>query len=137
MYYKLFPYSAQLIAKLADLKQALAHTYSAVRHMTSRCLGMLCKLHTTVTMEFILEHVIAMLELDASVPSRQGAMEALMCVVNALSVDVVPYIVLLIVPVLGRMSDQNAPVRLMASQCFATLIKLLPLEVRRKLNDNA
>ena len=104
--------------------------------MTSRCLGMLCKLHTTVTMEFILEHVIAMLELDASVPSRQGAMEALMCVVNALSVDVVPYIVLLIVPVLGRMSDQNASVRLMASQCFATLIKLLPLEVRCQLNDN-
>ena len=43
--------------------------------------------------------------------------------------DVIPYIVLLIVPVLGRMSDQNADVRTMATHCFATLIRLLPLEV--------
>ena len=43
--------------------------------------------------------------------------------------DVIPYIVLLIVPVLGRMSDQNEDVRTMATHCFATLIRLLPLEV--------
>ena len=48
---------------------------------------------------------------------------------ESLGLDVVPYIVLLIVPVLGRMSDQNVAVRLMATHCFATLIKLLPLEV--------
>lgn len=44
--------------------------------------------------------------------------------------DIVPYIVLLVVPVLGRMSDPSDSVRFMATQCFATLIRLLPLEVR-------
>ena len=41
----------------------------------------------------------------------------------------VPYIVLLIVPVLGRMADQDSSVRLMATHCFATLIRLMPLDV--------
>lgn len=45
-----------------------------------------------------------------------------------LDVDIVPYIVLLVVPVLGRMSDPCDSVRFMATQCFATLIRLLPLE---------
>lgn len=43
----------------------------------------------------------------------------------------VPYVVLLVVPVLGRMSDQCEDVRLMATYCFATLIRLMPLEVFR------
>lgn len=43
--------------------------------------------------------------------------------------DIVPYIVLLVVPVLGRMSDPSDSIRFMATQCFATLIRLLPLEV--------
>lgn len=46
-----------------------------------------------------------------------------------LDVDIIPYIVLLVVPVLGRMSDQMDSVRFMATQCFATLIRLMPLEV--------
>lgn len=50
-------------------------------------------------------------------------------VMEQLDVDIVPYIVLLVVPVLGRMSDQSDSVRFMATQCFATLIRLLPLEV--------
>ena len=44
--------------------------------------------------------------------------------------DILPYIVLLIVPVLGRMSDQKEDIRLMATNCFATLVQLMPLEVR-------
>ena len=50
-------------------------------------------------------------------------------IIEQLGMDLVPYIVLLVVPVLGRMSDQDQAVRLMATQCFATLIKLMPLEV--------
>ncbi len=43
--------------------------------------------------------------------------------------DIVPYIVLLVVPLLGRMSDQMECIRLLATQSFATLIRLMPLEV--------
>ena len=39
------------------------------------------------------------------------------------------YIVLLLMPVLGRMSDQQGEVRLMASRCFAILVSYMPLEV--------
>ncbi|MGH0142791.1 UNVERIFIED_CONTAM: hypothetical protein FKN15_077056 [Acipenser sinensis] len=49
-------------------------------------------------------------------------------VMEQLDVNIVPYIVLLVVPVLGRMSDQTDSVRFMATQCFATLIRLMPLE---------
>jgi len=51
-------------------------------------------------------------------------------IVDCLGVQVVPYITLLVVPVLGGMTDQNLAVQMMASQTFATLIKLMPLEVR-------
>ena len=50
-------------------------------------------------------------------------------VIERLGMSVVPYVVLLVVPVLGRMSDQCEDVRLMATYCFATLIRLMPLEV--------
>jgi hypothetical protein len=51
-------------------------------------------------------------------------------VIEVMGMDLLPYIVLLVVPILGRMSDQNEAVRLMATHCFATLIRLMPLEVR-------
>lgn len=50
-------------------------------------------------------------------------------VIECLGMGVVPYVVLLVVPVLGQMSDQCEDVRLMATYCFATLIRLMPLEV--------
>ena len=50
-------------------------------------------------------------------------------VIEKLGIGVVPYVVLLVVPVLGRMSDQCEDVRLMATYSFATLIRLMPLEV--------
>jgi len=59
---------------------------------------------------------------------RQGATEALTCVVESLGVRVIPYAVLFMVPLLGRMSDQNQAVRLVCSATFATLVQLLPLD---------
>lgn len=41
---------------------------------------------------------------------------------------ILPYVVFLIVPVLGRMSDSDNDVRLLATTAFATLVKLVPLE---------
>lgn len=54
-------------------------------------------------------------------------------VTSRLHINVIPYVVLLIIPTLGAMSDHSEHVRLMAAQCFATLISLMPLEVRCKL----
>ena len=58
----------------------------------------------------------------------------LLDVIQHMELGVVPYVVLLVVPVLGRMSDQCEDVRLMASQCFVKLIRLMPLEVTTSFN---
>ena len=65
---------------------------------------------------------------STEVTVRQGVVEALYCLSDSLTVDIVPYIVLLVVPVLGRMSDHNEEVRLLATNTFATLVKLMPLD---------
>jgi TATA-binding protein-associated factor len=44
-----------------------------------------------------------------------------------------PYVIFLVVPVLGRMSDSDDDVRLVSTNTFATLVKLVPLEVRFQL----
>lgn len=46
--------------------------------------------------------------------------------------DILPYVLFMVVPVLGRMSDPDESMRLLATQTFATLVKLVPLEVRRR-----
>lgn len=48
---------------------------------------------------------------------------------DLLDIKVLPYVIFLVVPVLGRMSDPDDEVRLVATNTFATLVKLVPLEV--------
>jgi len=79
-------------------------------------------------MRVVVEDVLPLMGTADVVRNRQGAIEAISCVIERLGMGVVPYVVLLVVPVLGRMSDQCEDVRLMATYCFATLIRLMPLE---------
>jgi TATA-binding protein-associated factor len=53
----------------------------------------------------VITHVIPKLE-SSKIRHRQGAIEAMASIVHQLGLDFIPYIVLFIVPVLGRMSDQ-------------------------------
>ncbi|KAI2658061.1 TATA-binding protein-associated factor 172 [Labeo rohita] len=117
-----------LMEQLPLLCACLQHPYTAVRHMAARCVGVLSKIATMETMNVFLEHVLPWLGAIDDNTKQEGAIEALACVMEQLDVDIVPYIVLLVVPVLGRMSDPCDSVRFMATQCFATLIRLLPLE---------
>ena len=41
-----------------------------------------------------------------------------------------PYVIFLIVPTLGRMSDADDDIRTTATNTFASLVKMVPLEVR-------
>ncbi|XP_041123938.1 TATA-binding protein-associated factor 172 isoform X1 [Polyodon spathula] len=117
-----------LLHHLPDLCTCLQHPYTAVRHMAARCVGVLSKIATMETMNVFLERVLPWLGAINDNTKQEGAIEAMACVMEQLEVDIVPYIVLLVVPVLGRMSDQTDSVRFMATQCFATLIRLMPLE---------
>uniref|UniRef100_A0A8C7DKT9 B-TFIID TATA-box binding protein associated factor 1 n=1 Tax=Oncorhynchus kisutch TaxID=8019 RepID=A0A8C7DKT9_ONCKI len=117
-----------LLEHLPHLFTCLQHPYTAVRHMAARCVGVLSKIATMKTMHLFLECVLPWLGCIEDGTKQEGAIEAMACVMEQLDVDIVPYIVLLVVPVLGRMSDPSDSVRFMATQCFATLIRLLPLE---------
>ncbi|XP_077281095.1 histone acetyltransferase 1 [Temnothorax americanus] len=135
----LLPPALECLPRLCSL---LAHPYKAVRHMASRCIATLATLNTEKTMVHIIRSVIPLLDTTGSekkcssgivAPNevdsvRQGAAEALTCIVESLGVHVVPYAVLFMVPLLGRMSDQNQSVRLVCSATFATLVQLLPLD---------
>ncbi|XP_036979124.1 TATA-binding protein-associated factor 172 [Acanthopagrus latus] len=117
-----------LLEHLPYLFTCLQHPYTAVRHMAARCVGVLSKIAMLETMNSFLESVLPWLAAIEDCTKQEGAIEALACVMEQLDVEIVPYIVLLVVPVLGRMSDPSDSIRFMATQCFATLIRLLPLE---------
>ena len=60
--------------------------------------------------------------------ARQGAIETIYHLIHVMEDRILPYVIFLIVPVLGRMSDSDNDVRLIATTAFATLVKLVPLE---------
>lgn len=106
----------------------LSHPYKAVRHLASRCLATFAKLNSVKVMEMVVEKVLPKLESMDCDTERQGAVEAIACIVDMLQYNIIPYVVLLIVPLLGRMSDQTKSVRLMGTSSFATLVQLMPLD---------
>jgi TATA-binding protein-associated factor len=50
-------------------------------------------------------------------------------IVQKLDIKALPYVIFLIVPVLGRMSDSDDDIRSTATNTFASLVKMVPLEV--------
>jgi TATA-binding protein-associated factor len=85
-------------------------------------------------MDVIIEFIIESLENETDIFARQGSIEFVYNLLEKLNYDIVPYICLFIVPVLKRMTDLDWYIRTTASLCFATLIKLYPLEQSQILN---
>lgn len=88
----------EVMPKLLSL---LRVTNPVLRHLTSRCFSELATVQTLAVMICVINNVIPLLESDV-ISERQGAIECLACVVAKVDLDVIPYIVLLIVPVLGK-----------------------------------
>lgn len=70
---------------------------------------------------------VPMLGDSVSVEARQGAGMLITALVEGLGTDLVAYAPLLIVPLLGCMSDSNHLVRQSVTSSFAALVPLLPL----------
>ena len=119
---------AQILDLLPTLCDLLEHQLRAVRHMASRGLAALGAVDGDRVLTVVVEKVIPMLGAIDREQMRQGAIEAVSCLVEQMGMNIIPFIVLLVIPVLGRMSDTNQSVRLVATQSFATLIRLMPLE---------
>ncbi|KAG0242090.1 TATA-binding protein-associated factor mot1 [Actinomortierella wolfii] len=107
---------------------ALLSPFTVVRHAAAKCLATVCNFMTVPGMHLVIERVVPYLGDTANVIRRQGAVEMINEVVQMMDAKILPYVVFLIVPILGRMSDPDEPTRLVATNCFAYLIKLVPLE---------
>ncbi|GAB1607432.1 TATA-binding protein-associated factor 172-like [Argonauta hians] len=119
---------SQVLDLLPHLSGYLQNCYTSVRHLACRVVGSLAQLDSLHVMTHIIEVVLPYLSASDNLTQRQGACEVLANIIDRLGVNIIPFIVLLVVPILGRMCDQNEAVRLMATHCFAALICLLPLE---------
>jgi TATA-binding protein-associated factor len=76
----------------------------------------------------LVEKVLPTVNNALDVHRRQGAVECIYHLIHVMEDGILPYVIFLIVPVLGRMSDSDNDVRLLATTSFATLVKLVPLE---------
>ena len=92
------------------------------------CLSSMAKANTAAVMEVVLGDGMAMLGDSRSESTRVGAAVALREIMSALGVQVVPFLPLLVVPLLAAMSDSKPAVRRIAAHCFSALVKLMPLE---------
>ena len=115
---------------LPNLCQLIIHESNEIRHLAAKCFSTLALPSVGLSSSVMLalhDHILPNLDNLENVNFRQGAIEVVYLLTNGLGIDVVSYIVLLIVPVLGRMSDPEEDIRFLASRTFAILVKLIPL----------
>ncbi|KAF8470536.1 putative TBP associated factor [Kalaharituber pfeilii] len=108
--------------------KALQSKYSVLRYAAAKCIATVCSVITVQGMTMLVEKVLPMIANAHDLRCRQGAIETVYHLIHVMETDILPYVVFLIVPVLGRMSDADNDVRLIATTTFATLVKLVPLE---------
>ena len=70
----------QLLSSTDSLLRCLEHPLSAVRHMSGRCLAVFSRILTDDVMERVVSHVVPLLGASDSLVRRQGAIEAIACI---------------------------------------------------------
>ncbi|WVQ99889.1 hypothetical protein IAU59_007032 [Kwoniella sp. CBS 9459] len=118
----------QLHTLFPSIIMALQSSFAVVRHTAAKCLAAICDVMTHEGMRKVVDDVIPLVGDATKVASRQGAVEAIHHMIKVLDLKVLPYVLFLIVPILGRMSDPDEHVRLLATSSFASLVKMVPLE---------
>lgn len=120
----LLPRGLQLLPALCS---CLKHGNAAVRLAAARCLATLAAAHPEAVLPPLLKQAAPLLDGTNPLPCRLGAVEVMAALMQQLQRALVPYTVLLVVPLLRRMSDPAASVRRRAALCFGGLTALLPL----------
>ena len=118
----------RLTALLPLILGLACHGLTAVRYGAGAGLAVLAATLPGQVLEGVVDTLLPALQPARPLPCRQGAVEAVHLLADRLQLDIVPYIVLLLVPVLGAMSDPDRQVRLLATNTFAGLVRLLPLD---------
>ncbi|KNE89981.1 hypothetical protein PSTG_16566 [Puccinia striiformis f. sp. tritici PST-78] len=118
----------RLVLLFEPLCRAVTSRFAVVRYSVVRCFAELCKFLPEEGMLHFITHVLPLVGDPVNLAHRQGAIEMVSRLVDVLSIKILAYIIFLVVPVLGRMSDPDDDVRHVATHTFACLIKLMPLE---------
>ncbi|QIW95520.1 hypothetical protein AMS68_001038 [Peltaster fructicola] len=108
----------------SGLKSRLA----VLRYAAAKCFASVCSVITVQGFTMLVEQVLPSINDGHEVTYRQGAVECIYHLIQVMGDGILPYVIFLLVPVLGRMSDSDPGVRLIATTAFATLVKLVPLE---------
>ena len=110
------------------IARALQSKLAVLRYAAAKCFATICSVITVQGITMLVEKVIPSISNAVDVHVRQGAIECVYHLIHVMEDGILPYVIFLLVPVLGRMSDSDDDVRLIATTTFAHLIKLVPLE---------
>ena len=116
-----------IIDLMPSISKALRHKQAVYRYAAAKCFATICSVLRIDAMKMLVEDVLPRAGVD-DLYSRQGTIELVYHLIHVMEDNILPYVIFLIVPVLGRMSDSDNDVRLIATTTFATLVKLVPLE---------
>ncbi|CDS01912.1 related to MOT1-transcriptional accessory protein [Sporisorium scitamineum] len=118
----------KVVELLPALTLAIQSEFAVIRSAAAKCFAVVASCLTEVALKHVVEQVVPLIGDAASITNRQGAVELVYHTVQQLNLKILPYVIFLIVPVLGRMSDNDEKVRLVATNTFASLVKMVPLE---------
>ncbi|CCD25091.1 DNA-binding ATPase NDAI_0E02740 [Naumovozyma dairenensis CBS 421] len=118
----------EIFSRFPVFLNSLRSKLSVVRYSTARTFADFAKISPIDVMPFIIREVLPLMNSSGSMADRQGATELIYHLSLSMGTDVLPYLIFLIVPLLGRMSDSNEDIRTIATTTFASIIKLVPLE---------
>jgi TATA-binding protein-associated factor len=108
--------------------KALQSRLYVLRYAAAKCFATICSVMSVDGITMLVENILPWISNPSSVHARQGAIECIYHLIHVMEDNILPYVIFLITPVLGRMSDSDNDVRLLATTSFATLVKLVPLE---------
>ncbi|KAF1958260.1 hypothetical protein CC80DRAFT_559169 [Byssothecium circinans] len=110
------------------IAKALQSRLYVLRYAAAKCFATICSVMPVDGITMLVENVLPSIGNSGNVHARQGAIECIYHLIHVMEDSILPYVIFLITPVLGRMSDSDNDVRLLATNSFATLVKLVPLE---------
>ncbi|KAI4954104.1 hypothetical protein J4E91_001814 [Alternaria rosae] len=110
------------------IAKALQSKLYVLRYAAAKCFATICSVMSVEGVTMLVESVLPTISDGGNVYARQGAIECIYHLIHVMEDAILPYVIFLITPVLGRMSDSDNDVRLLATTSFATLVKLVPLE---------
>jgi TATA-binding protein-associated factor len=119
---------AFVLELLPFIVSALRSRLAVFRYAAAKCLATVCSVMTVDAFTAFVKEVLPTVTSMRDVYARQGAIETIYHLIHVMEDSILPYVIFLIVPVLGRMSDSDNDIRLIATTAFATLVKLVPLE---------